>query len=51
MATWTKDNVDDFALRGAMNAGQAVFVYLQAIANGEVKPQLLYDECERLPAP
>lgn len=37
--------------RGAMNAGAAVFVYLDALSAGKAAPQVLFDRCESLPAP
>jgi len=40
--------VERYALRGAMNAGMAAFVYLDAVSRGEVEPNLQYDECHLL---
>jgi mono/diheme cytochrome c family protein len=40
-----------WARRGAMNAGMAVFVYLDALARGEVEPSVEYDQCEKLADP
>jgi hypothetical protein len=37
----------NWALRGAANAGVAVFAYLDAIANG-LKPKVGFDQCDRL---
>ena len=39
---------DRWETRGAMNAGLAVFVYLDALARGEVRPPVRYDRCEVL---
>ncbi len=38
----------DWARRGAMNAGLSVFVYLDALAKGQVKSPVAYDHCEDL---
>lgn len=45
--TMTQAEVDQWIKRGAMNAGKAVFVYLDAVAKGEIEPQIGYDECHR----
>jgi hypothetical protein len=37
-----------WAMRGAANAGLAVFAYLDALAKGEISPQPAYDRCEDL---
>lgn len=37
-----------YTLRGAMNAGMAAFVYLDALSRGEIEPSLQYDECHLL---
>jgi len=37
-----------YTLRGAMNAGMAAFVYLDAVSRGEIEPNLQYDECHLL---
>lgn len=43
-----RGDIDDWAARGAINAGQAVFVYLdQMISQGKGR-DLRYDECEQL---
>jgi mono/diheme cytochrome c family protein len=44
---WTTTRMEEFALHGAMNAGLAVFVYLDAIAKG-ASPKPQYDECRAL---
>jgi hypothetical protein len=41
-------DVDNWALRGAMNAGMFVFVYLDALSKGTVKPVPAYTRCEEL---
>lgn len=48
---WTVEDQKKFVTKGAMTVGLAVFTYLRAIAEGEIQPQLQYDECEKLPAP
>lgn len=45
---WKQERANQWALRGAMNAGLAVFSYLDAIAKGKVKPALQYNECSSL---
>jgi len=41
-------NIDDWSARGAINAGQAVFIYLdQMISQGKGR-DLNYDECDKL---
>jgi hypothetical protein len=40
--------VEDWALRGAMNAGMSVFLYLDALSKGKVKPVPAYNHCEEL---
>jgi hypothetical protein len=43
-----RGDIDDWAARGAINAGQAVFVYLdQMISQGKGR-DLTYDECDQL---
>ena len=44
----TLDEVDGWVRLGAMNAGKAVFVYLDAVAKGTISPQLGYEECDKL---
>ena len=46
----TAEERDQWALRGAMNAGMAVFVYLDAIAKGQTKPKLQFNQCQSLSA-
>ncbi len=38
-----------WTIRGAANAGLAVFLYLDALAKGQVQPTVGYDQCEALP--
>jgi hypothetical protein len=45
---WDHDKQEQWAIRAAMNAGEAVFVYLDAIARGTIKPKLQYNECSKL---
>lgn len=42
------DDVERWAIRGAMNAGMAVFVYLDALSKGEVSAKPAYNHCEEL---
>jgi mono/diheme cytochrome c family protein len=44
----TADYARAWALRGAMNAGLAVFLYLDAVARHEVSVKPAYDACEEL---
>lgn len=44
----TDQDVDDWARRGAINAGLAVFLYLDAVSKGEIKPLPDYDQCDKL---
>jgi len=41
------EEIDDWTLRGAMNAGLAVYVYLDAISKG-AQPPPAFNACERL---
>jgi len=41
---------DTWTLRGALNAGLSVFLYLQALTRGEKQPSVAYDRCEELTA-
>jgi len=41
-------DIDDWAARGAINAGQAVFVYLDRMISQGKGRDLRYDECEQL---
>jgi hypothetical protein len=43
--------VSQWALRGAINAGLAVFLYLDSITRGGATPQPAYDQCEQLLTP
>ncbi len=45
----TLEERNEWATRGAANAGMLVFQYLDALAKGEVKPTPAYDRCEELP--
>jgi hypothetical protein len=47
---WPKNLFDrqSWAARGAINAGFAVFVYLEALARGTVSTLPTYDQCENL---
>ncbi|HEX3678457.1 MAG TPA: hypothetical protein VHU90_01915, partial [Galbitalea sp.] len=45
---WNRDEQEQWATRGAMNAGEAVFVYLDAIAHGTIQPKFQYNECSKL---
>lgn len=42
------DGRSDWAIRGAANAGVAVFVYLQEMLKGGIQPRPAYDRCEEL---
>jgi mono/diheme cytochrome c family protein len=44
--TW--NGVNRWAIRGAVNAGIAVFLYVDQLSRGLVKPQVLYNQCELL---
>jgi mono/diheme cytochrome c family protein len=44
----TADEAERWATRGAINAGLAVFVYLDALARGEVHSPVPYDRCDEL---
>ena len=43
---WTPDDVERWTVRGAINAGLAVFLYLQQLEGHD--PQPTYDSCELL---
>ncbi len=45
---WTPTEQDTWATRGAMNAGMAVFLYLDALSKGEKQHVIPYDRCEQL---
>jgi mono/diheme cytochrome c family protein len=45
---WGPVEADQWATRGAINAGMAVYLYLQELANGSVTPLPPYDKCEAL---
>jgi hypothetical protein len=42
-------DADLWASRGAINAGFAVFLYLEQITKGTIKPKPSYNQCEQLP--
>lgn len=42
------DDVERWAIRGAMNAGMSVFVYLDAISRGLIQPKPAYNRCQDL---
>jgi hypothetical protein len=44
-------DAERWSLRGAANAGIAVFLYLDQLARAEVKPQPPYNKCEELVRP
>jgi hypothetical protein len=46
---YTDVDVLNWTRRGAMNAGLAVYLYLEALAKGEAEPPLSYNACEKLP--
>jgi hypothetical protein len=41
------DDAKDWATRGAINAGFAVFRFLEGVSKGEISP-IRYDECQLL---
>ncbi len=45
---WSPAQRDAFAAQGAINAGMAVYVFLEAFANGAVDATPRYNECELL---
>jgi mono/diheme cytochrome c family protein len=45
---WSASDIDAWAARGAMNAGMAVFLYLDALAKGTATRVVPYDRCEEL---
>jgi mono/diheme cytochrome c family protein len=47
---YNAEELEDWARRGAINAGMAVFLYMDQVARGKFDP-LRYDECEKLPSP
>ncbi len=49
---WSADRMDLWATRGAINAGLAVFTYVESLVNDLSKgksPKPTYDQCETLP--
>ena len=49
-APLTAEDQRNWSMRGAVNAGRLVFHYLEELTSGRVKPQLAYNECEKLSA-
>jgi hypothetical protein len=47
---FTEQDAERWATRGAMTAGLAVFVYLDALVRGDVRQPIRYDRCEELAA-
>ena len=47
---FSEQDAERWATRGAMNAGLAVFVYLDALVRGDVRQPIRYDRCEELAA-
>jgi hypothetical protein len=45
---YTAADVERWATRGAMNAGMAVFLYLDALSKGQKRHPVAYDHCEQL---
>ena len=48
---WSTDRMDRWAIRGAINAGLAVFTYVESLESGLSKgipPKPTYDACEQL---
>ncbi|HMJ12848.1 MAG TPA: hypothetical protein VK524_15610 [Polyangiaceae bacterium] len=45
---WTDEQLRRWALRGAMNAGLAVFLYLDQVARRQIQPTLQWNECDKL---
>jgi hypothetical protein len=45
---WTAVDENAWAIRGAINAGFAVFLYLDALEKGNIHPVPDYDKCEQL---
>jgi mono/diheme cytochrome c family protein len=48
---WSADRMDQWAIRGAINAGLAVFTYVEGLVSGLAKgtpPKPTYDACEQL---
>jgi mono/diheme cytochrome c family protein len=45
------DDANDWAVRGAVNAGFSVFLYLRDFIEGKGAPPPDYDQCERLTTP
>jgi hypothetical protein len=45
---WTGYDADAWATRGAINAGFAVFLYLDGVAKGSIHQIPSYDQCGQL---
>ena len=45
---FTDEDAERWSVRGAVNAGLVVFLYLDALAKGEVQRLIPYDRCEDL---
>jgi hypothetical protein len=41
--------IENWATRGAINAGLAVFLFLQEFERGTITPKPLFNQCEKLP--
>jgi mono/diheme cytochrome c family protein len=48
VSAWSQQDANRWALRGAANAGIAVFLYLDAVGRGELQRVPAYDRCEEL---
>jgi mono/diheme cytochrome c family protein len=46
--TLVTDDANRWAIRGAINAGVAVFLYIDGLARGEIMPKPPYNQCERI---
>jgi len=46
MQRYSEDDVTRWSIRGAMNAGLSVFLYLDALAQGKKERVVAYDRCE-----
>jgi hypothetical protein len=44
----TDEELEDWAIRGAINAGFVTFQYMRQLATGSVDPVPAYNECEKL---
>jgi|GEM_PF-575067 len=48
---WREAELDQWAVRGAMNAGFSVFAYLSKVSSGEITPMPPVNSCNLLPTP